>query len=140
MNPKFFSVEEANRLVAFLESSLERIQRNKRSYLWLQNEIAILKLIVGCGADESNADALLLREKTEKYKSVTASIEKDIAQINETGCVLRDVDRGLVDFYSIVDGNVVFLCWKKGEEAVQYWHATNAGFKGRQRLYRPSSK
>jgi hypothetical protein len=140
MNPKFFSVEEANKLVAFLEGSLERIQRNKRSYLWLQNEIAILKLIVGCGAGETNADAVLLREKAEKLKSVTASIEKDIAQINETGCVLRDVDRGLVDFYSIVDGNVVFLCWKKGEVAVLFWHSTNAGFKGRQPLYRPSSK
>jgi len=140
MNPKFFSVEEANKLVAFLESSLERIQNNKRTYLWLQNEIAILRLIVGCGADESNADAVLLREKTEKHKEVTACIEKDIAQINETGCVLRDIDRGLVDFYSIVDGNVVFLCWKKGEESVLFWHATNAGFKGRQPLFRPSSK
>jgi hypothetical protein len=140
MNPKFFSVEEANKLVAFLEGTLERIQRNKRSFLWLQKEIAILRLVVGCGADETNPDAVLLREKTEEYKSVTASMEKDIAQINETGCVLRDVDRGLVDFYSIIDGNVVFLCWKKGEENVLFWHATNAGFKGRQPLYRPSSK
>ncbi|MFH1755498.1 MAG: DUF2203 domain-containing protein [Candidatus Latescibacterota bacterium] len=139
MNPKFFSVEEADRLVSFLENSLERIQSHKRSYLWLQKEISILSLIVGCGAEGTNTDAVLLEEKTEKCRSVAASIEKDIARINETGCVLRDVDQGLVDFYSILDGNVVFLCWKKGEESVMFWHSTNTGFKGRQRIFRPSS-
>ena len=51
MNPKFFTVEEANALTGFLENALERIRRNRQRYLWLLEEIAILKLIVECGAD-----------------------------------------------------------------------------------------
>ncbi|NIM19841.1 MAG: DUF2203 family protein [Candidatus Latescibacteria bacterium] len=139
MNPKYFTVDEANRLVGFLEVTLERIRRNKQKYLWLKEEISILNLIVECGMTESNPDSILLREKKETFKKVGMSIEKDIAAINETGCVLRDVDKGLVDFYSKQEGIVIFLCWKKGEESVMYWHPTNTGFKGRQPLYRRSS-
>jgi hypothetical protein len=134
MNPKFFTVEEANAIVGFLESTLERIRRSKRLYLWLNEEIEILKLIVGCGADEANPDAELLTEKKAKFEEVGRSIQKDISAIHDSGCVLRDVDTGVIDFYSIQDGTVVFLCWQKGEETVKYYHSIRSGFKGRQPL------
>lgn len=134
MNPKFFTVEEANAIVGFLEGTLERIRRNKRLYLWLNEELEILKLIVGCGAEETNPDAELLKEKTAKFESVARSIQKDIIAINDTGCVLRDIDIGLIDFYSIQDETLVFLCWRKGEDSVEYFHSIRSGFKGRQPL------
>jgi hypothetical protein len=58
MNPKFFTVEEANALTGFLENALERIGAIDSGILWLLEEIAILKLIVECGADEANRDAV----------------------------------------------------------------------------------
>jgi hypothetical protein len=134
MNPKFFTVEEANALVGFLEGALERIRRNKQLYLWLNEEIEILKLIAGCGASETNSDSVLLRDKTAKFETVTRSVQKDIAAINDSGCVLRDVDTGVVDFYSIQDGTVVFLCWQQGEDSVKYFHSIRSGFSGRQPL------
>lgn len=139
-NPKFFTVEEAEKLVGFLESTFERIKRNKQQFLWLQEEIAILKLIVQCGSDDKNADAVQLNEKTIKYKTVSREIEKDIATIEETGCILRDVDKALVDFFSIQTGTVVFLCWKKGEDSIKYWHSIHDGIAGRQLLLRSPSK
>ena len=134
MNPKFFTVDEANALVGFLEGTLERIRRNKRLYLWLNEEIEILKLVVVCGATETNPDAVLLREKTAKFETVARSIQKDITAINDSGCVLRDVDAGVIDFYSIQDGTVVFLCWQQGEDSVKYFHSIRSGFSGRQPL------
>ncbi len=139
-NPKFFTVEEAEKLVGYLESTFERIKRNKQQFLWLQEEIAILKLIVQCGSDDKNADAVQLNEKTIKYKTVSREIEKDIATIEETGCILRDVDKALVDFFSIQTGTVVFLCWKKGEDSIKYWHSIHDGIAGRQLLLRSPSK
>lgn len=139
MNPKFFTVEEADRIVGFLESAFERIRRNKQVYLWLQEDIAILKLIVECGADEKNPDAIVLGKKKKKFKIVARAIEKDIASIKETGCVLKDIDRGLIDFFSIQSGTVVYLCWKKGEDSVKYWHSIHEGHGGRQPLMRSSS-
>ncbi len=139
-NPKFFTVEEAERLIGFIETTFERIKRNKQQFLWLQEEIAILKLIVQCGSDDKNADAVQLNEKTIKYKTVSREIEKDIATIEETGCILRDVDKALVDFFSIQTGTVVFLCWKKGEDSIKYWHSIHDGIAGRQLLLRSPSK
>ena len=140
MNPKFFTVEEANRLIGQLESTFDRIRRNKQHYLWLRGEIEILRLIVDCGADQNNPDAIEAETKRKKLKHISVEIERDIASINETGCILRDVDQGIVDFYSIQNNSVVFLCWKKGEDSILFWHGTDEGFKNRQPLTRSSSK
>ena len=102
--------------------------------------IALLKLIAECGADERNPDAIALSEKTRKFKTIARETEKDVATIEETGCILRDVDTGLVDFFSIQNGTVVFLCWKKGEDSIKYWHSIHDGFAGRQLLHRSPSK
>ena len=139
-NPKFFTIEEAEKLVGLLETTFERIKRNKQHFLWLQEEIAILKLIVECGADDKNPDAMELNEKTSKFRRIHREIDKDIATIEDTGCILRDVDKALVDFFSIQNGTVVFLCWTKGEDSIKYWHSIHDGFAGRQLLARAPSK
>ena len=139
-NPKFFTLGEAEQLIGLLETTLERIKRNKQQFLWLQGEITVLELIVECGASEKNPDAAELGVKKKKFGKLAREIEKDVSAIEETGCVLRDVDGGVVDFFSIQDGTVVFLCWKKGEDSIKYWHSIREGFAGRQPLMRSPSK
>jgi hypothetical protein len=84
MSHKFFTVEEANALVGFLEVSIERIRRNKQRFLWLQQEISILRLIVECGANTSdgrpkdeqvNPDAVALGEKLRQFEAVQREID-----------------------------------------------------------------
>lgn len=123
MNPKFFTVEEANALIGFLENTLERIRRNRQRYLWLLEEIAILKLIVECGADEVNRDSVELEDKTQELKAVEAEVEKARASVRDTGCILKDEERGMVDFFSIQNNTVVYLSWKKGEDNVKFWRS-----------------
>ncbi|HXV14278.1 MAG TPA: DUF2203 family protein [Candidatus Krumholzibacteria bacterium] len=123
MNPKFFTVEEANALIGFLENSLERIRRNRQRYLWLLEEIAILKLIVECGADESNSDSVDLEEKARELKAVEAEIEKARGSVRDAGCILKDEEKGLVDFFSIQSNTVVYLSWKRGEDTVKFWRS-----------------
>lgn len=123
MNPKFFTVEEANALIGFLENSLERIRRNRQRYLWLLEEIAILKLIVECGADEANRDTVDLEEKTHELKSVEAEIDKARGSVRDAGCILKDEEKGLVDFFSIQSNTVVYLSWKRGEDTVKFWRS-----------------
>jgi hypothetical protein len=123
MNPKFFTVEEANALIGFLENTLERIRRNRQRYLWLLEEVAILKLIVECGAETGNRDSIELEEKTDELKAVEAEIEKARATVRDAGCILKDEERGMVDFFSIQNNTVVYLSWKKGEDNVQFWRS-----------------
>ena len=138
-NPKFFTVKEADQTIGLLETTLTRIKRSKQEFLWLQGELAILELIVECGADGNNPNAIELAQKTKRFKRIAESIEKDVAALEATGCVLRDLDAGIVDFFSIQDGTVVFLCWKKGEESIEHWHSIRDGFRGRQPLDRSPS-
>jgi len=48
--------------------------------------------------------------------------------------VLRDIDRGLVDFPAIVEGREVYLCWELGEDEVCFWHDISSGYRGREPL------
>jgi hypothetical protein len=48
--------------------------------------------------------------------------------------VLRDLDRGLVDFPAVREGTEVYLCWQEGEEEIGFWHEPDAGFAGRRPL------
>ena len=139
-NPKFFTIKEADQLIGLLETTIERIKRNKRQFLWLQEELNVLDIIVSCGASAKNRDVVELDGKKKKFKELARQIEKDITAIEGAGCVLRDVDRGVVDFFSIQNGSVVFLCWKKGEDSVGHWHTIRDGFGGRQPLMRSPSK
>ena len=123
MNPKFFTVDEANALIGFLETTLERIRRNRQRYLWLQEEISILKLVVECGADESNEDAVQLDEKLQQLDSVEREIERAKTSVADTGCILKDPERGMIDFFSIQNNTVVYLSWKEREESVGYWRS-----------------
>jgi len=57
-----------------------------------------------------------------------------LAQLQEAEVVLRDLDRGLVDFPALRDGREVYLCWLEGEDEIGYWHDLEAGFAGREPL------
>jgi hypothetical protein len=57
-----------------------------------------------------------------------------VGQLASSDIVLRDIDRGLVDFPTIRDGREVYLCWQLGEESVSHWHDLESGFGGRQPL------
>jgi hypothetical protein len=57
-----------------------------------------------------------------------------LARLQEAEVVLRDLDRGLVDFPAIHDDREVYLCWLEGEDEIRYWHDLEAGFAGREPL------
>ncbi len=59
-------------------------------------------------------------------------VRRLLGVIAEAGIVLRDLDRGLVDFPSLREGREVYLCWQEGEDDVAHWHELDAGFGGRQ--------
>ena len=57
-----------------------------------------------------------------------------IGALSEAGIVVRDVDRGLIDFPSILEEREVYLCWELGEDSVAWWHDLDSGYRGRQPL------
>jgi hypothetical protein len=61
-------------------------------------------------------------------------VRRLLGTLEEAGIVLRDIDRGLVDFPSVVDGREIYLCWELGEDEVGYWHELEGGYGGREPL------
>ena len=57
-----------------------------------------------------------------------------VDEIHSYGCVCKGVEEGLVDFPCLLGGEMVFLCWRYGEESIGYWHRTEDGFAGRRSL------
>ncbi len=128
--PKMFSVEEANSLIPTLELEFGRVAR-------LRAELAPLIESVG-GADA--AVAILqrgagppqgLEHQAARLKDVAAEIAATVERINDLGCLVKDLDIGLVDFFSLRENEPVFLCWQFGEPAVAHWHPVDSGFAGR---------
>ncbi len=61
-------------------------------------------------------------------------LSRALAELDAVEVVLRDVDRGLVDFPAIRDGQEVYLCWLLEEDEIGFWHDPEAGFAGRRPL------
>ena len=63
-----------------------------------------------------------------------AAIARAVDGIQELGAIVKDIDRGLVDFPALREGEEVLLCWQLGEEEIRYWHGADEGFAGRKEL------
>jgi hypothetical protein len=63
--------------------------------------------------------------------AAAAMLKTSVEAVQETGCVVKDLDIGLVDFPTLFKGVEVYLCWKLGEPAIEFWHGVDEGFRGR---------
>lgn len=63
-----------------------------------------------------------------------AAVEAEVRQIQALGCELKDPQQGLIDFPSMVEGNIAYLCWQRGEGSIGFWHTLESGFAGRKQL------
>jgi len=128
-----FTVEEANKLLPELRSRMQRLTGAKRDFEELQDRIHVLTLAIA-GASKDNPDAQELGSLQGQRTRLAEVISKEIAAIHRHGCVVKDLDKGLIDFYALAGDRLVFLCWKLGEKEVAHWHPLDGGFEQRQSL------
>jgi hypothetical protein len=64
----------------------------------------------------------------------TLEFERELEKLFAMGAQLKDLDSGLVDFYSRRGSDIVFLCWKEGESEISHWHGLEGGFRSRESL------
>jgi hypothetical protein len=69
-----------------------------------------------------------------QWARTLASLEEVLVQFERHEIQIKDVDRGLLDFPTIMGGKEVFLCWEQDEEDIEFWHELDAGYAGRERL------
>jgi hypothetical protein len=69
-----------------------------------------------------------------RFGELKLEVHRLIHRIEALGCIVKDIDLGLIDFPSTRDGEPIYLCWKAGETAVTHWHGAEEGFGGRKPL------
>lgn len=84
--------------------------------------------------DNVLAIARSLRETRSELGERSQQMRDVVGQLQDLGVEVKHIDPALIDFPCLVDGRIVSLCWQEGEETVAFWHETDAGFAGRQRL------
>lgn len=133
MSDRYFNREEAEELLPAIGKSLEEARKQKRILDGLEEDLsqASARIMMLGGSVPPYQE--LLRKKGEKQRFVER-LEEAVNEIQEMGCVVKDLDSGLVDFPALRDGREVYLCWKLGEKRIEYWHGMEEGFAGRKRL------
>ena len=131
---RIFSVEEANQLIPYLEQALGSLSASARDIAAVQREVQVLTAIESTGATSKNHDVRELREKETRCARMLEEFRASLHEIASRGCILRDLDLGLVDFYTMARDRVVCLCWRLGEPQITHWHTTDEGFSGRRPL------
>ncbi len=133
MRIELFTIDEANRAAAEIRPRLERLVMKKREFDRLERRMDIM-LVATSGAAPDNPDNLELRSLEEQRRRLGESIGKGIQELHAKGVLVKDLDRGLVDFYSLMGDRLVHLCWQVSEPEVNHWHALEDGFSGRQQI------
>jgi hypothetical protein len=126
-----FTVEEANRLLAEIRPRFERLVEAKRDFDRVRLRMDVLG-IATAGAGQENPDVIELRRLQERYNVLAEMISNGVSAIHRRGCLIKDLDSGLLDFYALNGDRLVFLCWKLGEPEVAHWHSLETGFSDRQ--------
>jgi len=122
---KTFTVEQANACLAQLETVLAEMQEIREQLVAEAPALeAVLSHSGGNGGSKAAGEYLVRLQRFNALNQVIADL----------GCELKDLGLGLIDFPSYRNGTLVYLCWKRGEPSIAFWHDLDAGLAGRQPL------
>jgi Uncharacterized conserved protein (DUF2203) len=124
LHQRHWTPEQANELLPIVGATVRRVRDARRNLAdrEFDSELAARAEATG-GAWPGNDRA---------RDSVTVALGFEL--LERLDVVVRDLERGLVDFPAVIDGREVYLCWLLDEPAVGHWHAVEAGFAGRRPL------
>jgi hypothetical protein len=128
---KTFTLDEAQSLLPVLESLLKRAMDDKRSAQTVESDLnGLAQRIYFAGGMLLNPTGVARRRA--EMEAHLKGVRECIAEIDAIGVQVKDLESGLLDFPCRVDDQIVLLCWRVGEPAIEHWHTQDAGFQGRQ--------
>jgi hypothetical protein len=128
-----FTIEEAESLLPEIEKSLREAISSKSEFEEAETALRSINqrviMLGGVLVDRAAVYQHKLRRDQSAERLKTA-----IERIQESECLIKDLDAGLVDFPTLFHGDEVYLCWKLGESGISFWHGTQEGFAGRKAI------
>ena len=132
ISKKYFKIEEAEELLPRIEKILRRtIRLNKALELLSSIEIEVYD-------DYSNLRRVTKTNK--EFHKLSYEFYSNIEQLEDAGCIIKDLETGLIDFFHKFEGRDIFLCWKLGEKSIRFWHEVDNGYMGRKPILNMTKK
>ena len=122
MKKRFFTVQEARQLLPSLKELMGKV-------MVISHRLEEYREVVQQLADSASSNTG--GPEGTAYLDIVISLQSCLTQLQETGCVLRSLQDGLIDFPHLKEGREIYLCWKFGEEDIRFWHEVDEGFAGR---------
>jgi hypothetical protein len=128
--PRYFTLPEAERLLPEVDRILRDAIAHRAEAARAERELnqALQKIRMAGGSRVSPGPILATRARRD---TAAAGLEEALERIQELGAQVKDLDIGLIDFMTRYQGRDVCLCWKIGEDRIQYWHGAQEGYRGR---------
>jgi hypothetical protein len=130
---KTFTLSEAQTLLPVVEALLRKAQAAGARAEEFEDEMQQLSQRIFLSGGMNVDVGAAARRRAERDKAVQET-KDTLAEIDSIGVKVKDLDQGLLDFPSVMDGKPVLLCWKLGEPAIAHWHTEEEGFAGRKPL------
>jgi hypothetical protein len=121
---RYFTRDEANALLPRLKPLLRQLRDAKDELTDEEAHEVLSEASAGNGGGEEG----------HQVGVAFLEVRRLLETLEESGIVLRDIDRGLVDFPALMEGQEILLCWELGEDEVSFWHDLSSGYRGRQPL------
>lgn len=129
--PIYYTVEEAKLLLPRVEEKIYKLMKIQKALEFLST--------INIENEEGNLDVdLMITKLNMNYYKKLYFYHKYLTELLTIGVVVKDVHKGLVDFYAKYEGRDIHLCWRLGEKEIKFWHEIHEGYTGRQpidRLY-----
>jgi len=127
---KLFSLTEAERARRVIEPLLIDAMEGRRQMADLEESLSAIanRIQIMGGVTLDYDGAARMRADLNR---VVAKVKDALDQIQATGCIVKDLDTGLLDFPSVIKNEEVYLCWRLGEDRIRFYHRQDEGFAGR---------
>jgi hypothetical protein len=138
--PAFYDFDKANARLPEVRETLLRLRAQRHEIVGVRDRIVELNApaLAGGAATYTAATTEEVANETGrlrmKMQGLVDQMQAGVLELDGWGIQLREIETGLVDFPALVSGRPVWLCWRLGEERVQWWHETNEGFDSRRRI------
>jgi hypothetical protein len=130
---RLFTLTEAERARREIEPVLVEAMGCRKKLVGLESDLSAVssRIAVMGGVIVPYEKLAAVRAQ---HQQLAETFSSALTQIMETGCVIKDLDIGLLDFPAIIDNQDVYLCWKLGEDRIRFYHRQDEGFAGRKPL------
>ena len=145
MKGKIYTPDEANRMLPLVSRIADDIVA---TYAKVHQALRELEAVKAGNAEPEEASVsvanaadrgTLLAHLDAEVARLLDVFQGLVEEIEALGGTVKDYERGCVDFYGEVAGEIVYLCWQRGEESIAHWHALDEGYSDRHQIEVPNA-